>query len=174
MPPQNDISETQEVEEEILYLEQEINKNKIMKRRIVLALTFVFATTFIGCSSDDNGTSTASIVGKWRTEKFDYYIDGQFEETDITVEENESCPDNIEFKSNGTYVVLDYDAACTATAEDSGTYDFNGTTVTYGAEGMLDTGTVIQLTATEMIVDFTETSSQGVEFKNVGYFKRMD
>lgn len=144
-----------------------------MKRRIVLALAFVFATTLIGCGSDDSGSSNISIVGKWKTEKFDYYRNGQFEETQIIVEENASCPDNVEFKSDGTYVVLELDADCNDLVDDSGTYEFNGTTITYTSDGFVSKGTVMSLNATDMKVDYTETALDGVVYKNVGYFKRI-
>lgn len=149
-------------------------KITIMKRNLVVALTFIFATTFIGCSKDEDKSSTPSVVGKWRAEKFDYYTDGQFIETETIVEDNPSCPDNIEFKSNGTYIDIDNDVNCNSVVQDSGTYVFNGTTITYTAEGTSSIGTVISLTTTDMKIDFTETSLEGVVFKNVGYFKRIN
>ena len=136
-----------------------------MKRRIVLA-AFAFATTLIGCGSDDNGTSTASIVGKWRAEKFDYYRNGQLQQTQIIEEENASCPDNVEFKTNGTFVALELDADCNASVDDSGTYTFDGTTITYNSDASISTGTVISLNTTDMKVDFTETPSEGGVYKN--------
>lgn len=144
-----------------------------MKKKLVLAAAFVFATTLIGCGSDDNNTSTPSLVGKWRAEKFDYYRNGQFEETQIIEEENASCPDNVEFKTNGTFVALELDADCNASVDDSGTYTFDGTTITYNS-GLSPSGIVISLNATDLKVDFTVTSSEGVVYKNVGYFKRMN
>ena len=149
-------------------------KIKKMKKNLLLTLTFVLTTIFIGCSKDDNETSTPTIVGKWRTEKFDYYTDGQLDETVITVEDNSNCPDYIEFKSNGTYVAIENDANCNSTADESGTYVYNGTNLTTNSSGSITTITVISLTSTDFKTDFTETSSEGVIYKSVGYFKKTN
>ena len=104
-------------------------KIKIMKKNLLLALSIVFVTTLIGCSNDEDNNSSPTIVGKWRTVKYEYYTDGVLDETETTVEENSSCPDYIEFKDNGTYVVIDNDVNCNSTADESGTYDYNATTI---------------------------------------------
>lgn len=144
-----------------------------MRKNLLLTLA-VLATTLISCSKDDDATSTPSIVGKWKTEKFDYYTNGQLQETEVTIEDNASCPDFIEFKANYTYVVIENNANCNSTVDETGTYVFNGTTITNNSNGSLTIGTVISLTSTDMKIDFTETSSQGIVFKNVGYFKKVN
>lgn len=148
-------------------------KIKIMKN-LLLTLTFVLSTIFIGCNKDDDESSTQSIVGKWRTEKFDYYTDGQLTETEITVEDNTTCPDYIEFKANGTYVVIENDANCNSTADESGTYVYNGTTITTNTSGSITELIVLSLTSTDLKFDFSETTSEGVVYKNVGYLKKIN
>ena len=149
-------------------------KIEIMKKNLLLALSIVFVTTLIGCSNDEDNNSSPTIVGKWRTVKYEYYTDGVLDETETTVEENSSCPDYIEFKDNGTYVVIDNDVNCNSTADESGTYVYNGTTISTTSGGSTDVSTVITLTNTDLKTDFTETSSGGTVFKNVGYFKKIN
>ena len=91
-----------------------------MKKKLLLALSLGLMITFTGCSSDED-SSTTSIVGKWKSEKFDYYTNGVLDETVITVEENSSCPDYVEFKSNGTYVSIENEVNCNAKSYASGT-----------------------------------------------------
>ena len=125
-----------------------------MKKYLIAVLTIAFLATSISCSKDDDESSTQSIVGKWRTEKFDYYTDGQLTETEITVEDNTTCPDYIEFKANGTYVVIENDANCNSTADESGTYVYNGTTITTNSSGSLTELIVLSLTSTDLKFDF--------------------
>jgi hypothetical protein len=145
-----------------------------MKKLLLLKLTFVLTLICTGCSNDDDNNSTTSIVGKWRTEKFDYYTDNQFDNTEITVEENSTCPDYIEFKTNGNYESIDKDVDCVTSVDESGTYTFNGTTLTNNSNGSITTGTVTYLTTTDLKIEFIETSLGGTIFKNVGYFKKIN
>ena len=149
-------------------------KIKIMTKNLLLSLTLVFVTTLISCSKEDDNNSSPTIVGKWKTVKFEYYTDGVLDETETIVEENSTCPDYIEFKANGTYVVIDNNVNCNSTADESGTYVYNGTTISTTSAGSTDISTVITLTNTDLKTDFTETSSGGTVFKNVGYFKKIN
>ena len=144
-----------------------------MKKKLLLALSLGLMITFTGCSSDED-SSTTSIVGKWKSEKFDYYTNGVLDETVITVEENSSCPDYVEFKSNGTYVSIENDVNCNATADASGTYTYNGTNIFYNSWGVTESITVISLTSSRMKYDITETSSEGIVYKTVGYLKKIN
>ena len=141
-----------------------------MKKKLVITLALV--AIFSGCNNNDEGANQ-SIVGKWRTVKFDYYINGVFDETQTTVEENSTCPDYIEFKANGTYIVIENDANCNAAADESGTYEFNGTNITTTSNGSTEILTVISLTNTDLKTDFTD-SSGSAEYKSVGYFKKIN
>ena len=145
-----------------------------MKKNLLLALSFVFVTTFIGCSNDEDNNSSPTIVGKWKNVKFEYYTNGVLDETVNVVEDNVNCPDYGEYKDNGTYVVILNDANCNSTVDASGTYNYNGTSITSTSGGTTDITTVISLTSTDMKTDFTETSSNGTVFKNVGYFKKIN
>ena len=151
-------------------------KIKIMKKNLLLALSIVFVTTLIGCSNDEdnNSNSNPTIVGKWKNVKFEYYTNGVLDETVNVVEENSSCPDYIEYKDNGTYVVIFNDANCNSTADENGTYVYNGTTLSKTSGGSTDISTVITLTNTDLKTDFTETSSDGTVFKNIASFKRIN
>jgi len=145
-----------------------------MKKNVLLTLTLVLVSTLIGCSKDDDNNSSSSVVGKWRAVKFEYYTDGVLDETVTVVEDNSNCPDYVEYKSNGTYVVIENDANCNSTADESGTYVYNGTTLLKTSGGSTDTSIVISLTNTDLKTDFTETSSGGMVFKNVAYFKKVN
>ena len=151
-------------------------KIEIMKKNLLLALSIVFVTTLIGCSNDEdnNSNSNPTIVGKWKNVKFEYYTNGVLDETVNVVEENSSCPDYIEYKDNGTYVVIFNDANCNSTADENGTYVYNGTTLSKTSGGSTDISTVITLTNTDLKTDFTETSSDGTVFKNIASFKRIN
>lgn len=146
----------------------------IMKKSLLLTLTLILVTTLIGCSKDDDNNSSPTLVGKWRTVKFEYYTNGVLDETETIVEENSTCPDYIEFKTNGTYAVINNNANCNSTADESGSYVYNGTTIATTSAGSTDTSIVISLTNTDLKIDFTETSSDGTVFKNVGYFKKIN
>ena len=91
-----------------------------MKKNLLLKLTFVLTLIFTGCSNDDDNNSNPTIIGKWKTVKFEYYTNGVLDETVTTVEDNSNCPDYIEFKDNGTYVVINNDVNCNSTADESG------------------------------------------------------
>ena len=146
-----------------------------MKKNLLLKLTFVLTLIFTGCSHDDDNNSNPTIIGKWKTVKFEYYTNGVLDETVTTVEDNSTCPDYIEFKDNGTYVVINNDVNCNSTVDLSGgTYVYNGTTISTTSAGSTDISTVILLTNTDLKTDFTETSSGGIVFKNVGYFKKIN
>ncbi len=145
-----------------------------MKKYLIAVLTIVFLSTNISCSSDDSNDSTSSIIGKWRAEKFDYYTNGEFDETVINVEDNTNCPDYVEFKSNDTYVSIENDANCNSTVDESGTYVYNGTTIINNSGGSTTVLTVISLTSSDLKYDFTETSSEGVSYKTVGYLKKIN
>ncbi|MBX2887137.1 MAG: lipocalin family protein [Ferruginibacter sp.] len=149
-------------------------KDEIMKKYLLLSLILAFVSTIIGCSKDNNSSST--IVGKWRQVKFEYYTNGVLDSTVNKVEDNSNCPDYNEFKSNGTYVVIENDANCNSTADESGTYVYNGTNITFTniSNGSTYILTVISLTNTDLKTDLTETSSDGTVFKNVGYFKKIN
>ena len=149
-------------------------KIKVMKKNLLLVLSIVFVTTLIGCSNDEDNNSSPTIVGKWKNVKFEYYTDGVLVETETIVEENSSCPDYIEYKDNGTYVVIFNDANCNSTADENGTYVYNGTTLSKTSGGSTDISTVITLTNTDLKTDFTETASDGTVFKNVAYFKKIN
>ena len=145
-----------------------------MKKNLLLKLTFVLTLIFTGCSNDDDNNSNPTIIGKWKTVKFEYYTNGVLDETVTSVEDNSTCPDYIEFKDNGTYVVINNDVNCNSTADESRTYVYNGTTISTTSAGSTDISTVILLTNTDLKTDFTETSSGGIVFKNVGYFKKIN
>lgn len=145
-----------------------------MKKKLLVTLTLGLVLIFTGCNKDDKEvSSTSSIVGKWRTVKYDYYINGVFDETETTVEENATCPDYIEFKANSTYVVIENDANCNSIADESGTYLYNGTNIITNSNGTTEISTVLSLTNTDLKVDFTE-SSGSAEYKSVGYFKKVN
>lgn len=153
-----------------------------MKKHLLLTLTLAlfFVTTFIGCSKGDgidpgNGINPGStLVGKWRTVKTVYYENGVLDLTETTVEENSSCPDYVEFKNNGTYVTIDNDANCYSTTVESGTYNLSGSTISITSGGSTYSATVTTLTNTDLITDFTQTSSSGNVYRSVRYFKKIN
>lgn len=147
-----------------------------MKKNLLLSLTLIIVTTFIGCSKDDdnNPNSSPTIVGKWRAVKFEYYTNGVLDQTVNVVEDNSNCPDYGEYKDNGTYVVILNDANCNSTADENGTYVYNGTTLSKTSGGSTDIATVITLTNTDLKTDLTETSLDGTVFKTVASLKRIN
>lgn len=145
-----------------------------MKKKLLVTLTLAFVTTFISCSKNDGENSTPTIVGKWRAEKFDYYINGQLNETVIKVEDNLNCSDYVEFKSNNTYLSIENNANCNSTVDESGTYIYDGTNLTTNSNGSSETLTVMSLTSSDLKYDLTETSSGGITYKTVGYLKKIN
>lgn len=145
-----------------------------MKKNVLFTLTLVLVTTFIGCSKDDDNSSSSSIVGKWKAVKFEYYINGVLDNTEIVVEDNSNCPDYVEFKSNGTFIEIENDANCNASTYDSGSYVFNGTNITFNTANETTSQPVLSLTQTDMKTEFTETSIDGTVFKNVAYRKKIN
>lgn len=146
-----------------------------MKKNLLLKLTFILTLIFTGgCSNNDDNNSNPTIVGKWKAVKFEYYTNGVLDETVNVVEDNTNCPDYVEFKSNGTYVSIENDANCNSTADENGTYVYNGTTIATTSAGSTNVSTVILLTNTDLKTDLTETSSGGIVYKNIGYFKKIN
>ena len=149
-------------------------KLKIMKKKLLVSLTLVLTLAFMGCSKDENNSSTATIVGKWKTVKGEYYTNGLLVNEEIVVEDNSNCPDYLEFKSNGTYVSIFNDASCNSTTDEIGSYIFNGTTIIINSGGFTANYTVVSFTGNELKTEFTETSSDGTVYKDVIYRTKIN
>lgn len=145
-----------------------------MKKKLLVSLTLVLTLTFMGCSKDDGNSSNSTIVGKWKAVKFEYYTNGVLDEEDIVVEDNSSCPDYLEYKSNGTYVSIENDASCNSITDESGSYVYNGSNITVNSGGLTAAYTVVSFTGNELKTEFTETSSDGTVFKNVAYRTKIN
>ncbi|MDR6968902.1 hypothetical protein J2X31_002928 [Flavobacterium arsenatis] len=144
-----------------------------MKKISILLVAFV-ALTFSSCGSDDNGTNTASIIGKWEYSQTGDVIEGvEFLETyDHTTGCNK---DYIEFKSNGTFDDVWYSngaSGCTSD-NDSGTWAQNGVTITtaYGEQDA-EEGEILTLNETTLKVRFVDTS-EGMTQTYVTVLKRQ-
>jgi Lipocalin-like domain len=130
-----------------------------MKKISVLLIAFV-TLAFSSCSSDDNGNSTASIVGKWEYTQTGEVIEGV--EVLETYDHTAGCDkDYMEFKSDGTFDDVWYSngtSGCTSD-NDSGTWAQNGTTITtaYGEQDP-EEGEILILNETTLKVRFVDTS----------------
>ncbi|ELM3651473.1 hypothetical protein RYR30_002473 [Flavobacterium psychrophilum] len=148
----------------------------IMKKNLLLTLTLIIITTLIGCSKNDdnNSNSSPTIVGKWREVKFESYKNDVLDQTNNYIEDNSNCPDYDEYKDNGTYVVVFNDVNCNSTIKQNGTYVHNGITLSLTSGGSTNISKVTKLTNTDLIIEFTENSSDGNVFKEVEYYKRIN
>jgi hypothetical protein len=74
-----------------------------MKKKILFSLMalFMLSLTFTSCGDDDDDDNGASIVGKWKETSYVWYED---DSNTPQTDEKYTAGDEIEFKSDGTYV----------------------------------------------------------------------
>ncbi len=153
-----------------------LRRKKIMKNYLVSALALLSVSLFTGCSKDDDNVATPepTIVGKWKAVKYEDYLNNTLVNTENAIEDNNSCPDYLDFKANAAYEYIDKDGDCVATVDDSGTYTFNGSILTLN---IINDGTytvkVTKLTNTEIVFESTETLQNGDTKKEVEYFTKL-
>jgi hypothetical protein len=147
-----------------------------MKNYLVAALALLSVSLFTGCSKNDDNVATPAptLTGKWKGVKDESYLNNTLANTENFVEDNNSCPDYIEFKSNGSYEVIEKDGDCVATVDDSGTYTFNGSILILDYTGSGSTTVkVTKLTDTELVFEASETLSNGTVKKEVEYYSKL-
>jgi hypothetical protein len=127
-------------------------------------LTTLFLTFFVllnSCSSDDDSSNHASIVGKWA-----FNSTSINNGTPIPYDDHEVCgKDYLEFKSNNTYMEVDvWD--CELDIVDYGTYTKNNNQLVIISEDFTMNAEILELTNTtltiKMNVDFDDNGTTDV------------
>jgi hypothetical protein len=139
-----------------------------MKKIILPALMVGLLTA---CSDDDKKSNQA-LIGKWQTIKEEQYSGNDLVYSDIIEEENISCPDYTEFKSDGNCQFIEMDTNCEYNTDNIGPYTFDGTNFKITVEGESQTYKMLSLTATEMSMQETYTEN-GATIKHTIFFKKL-
>jgi len=132
-----------------------------MKKLIIL---FVFALVtilnFTSCSSDNESSSSSSIVGKWNFSKFSTTFNG-VTSPEMDYDGNESgCPkDYVEFKTGGVFNEGDYTGSTCVLDQLAGTWVQSGSTITLTEGTDVVTVQVVSVTSSTLKVKSTETDS---------------
>ena len=114
-------------------------------KKVLSLLAIVLVLT--SCSKDD--ATKASIIGKWKVIKIEYFLNNTPVGTELETQDNASCPDYIEIKANGTIEEIENDANCTIKSANSNfTYVGNVITKTVSGQKL----TVVELTNTDMTI----------------------
>ena len=113
-------------------------------KKIKLILLFLSVVVIAACSSDDDNTESGQIEGVWKADLF--YMEGEVDEGEFTVEGIDFSGMKVDFKPDGTYVsdgdsftvkytmnMMGQEFSDTATNENpfnEGTWEKNGNTLT--------------------------------------------
>ena len=114
-------------------------------KKVLSLLAIVLVLT--SCSKDD--ATKASIIGKWKVIKIEYFLNNTPVGTELETQDNASCPDYIEIKANGTIEEIENDANCTIKSANSN-FTYVGNVITKTASGQKLT--VVELTNTDMTI----------------------
>ena len=139
-----------------------------MKRILLPALLIGLLTA---CSDDDKKSSQA-LIGKWQPIKVNTYQGKDLVDSYDFEQDNNSCPDYAEFKSDGKMISIDMDANCQHQEDILGVYTFDGSNLKVTIDGEDENYKMSSLTATEFIIEDTY-SDGGVTYKEVLNFKKI-
>lgn len=133
-----------------------------MKKLIILfAFSLVSGINFTSCSSSDNeSSSSSSIVGKWNFGKFSTTFNG-VTSPEMDYDGNESgCPkDYVEFKTGGVYNEGDYSGSTCVLDSFAGTWIQSGSTITITEGTDVITAQVVSVTSSTLKLKATETDN---------------
>jgi hypothetical protein len=132
-----------------------------MKKIIVLfAFALISILNFTSCSSEDDSSTSSSIVGKWNFSKISTTING-VTSPEMDYDDNElGCPkDFVEFKTGGIYTEGDYSGSTCLLDSSAGTWVQSGSNITITQGTDVFTAEVVSVTSTTLKVKATETDS---------------
>ncbi len=140
-------------------------------KKFIFILPILFL--FMGCPPDDGDEpQTYSIVAKWKFVKQEYYENNTLVDTEIE-EQNDNCPDYVEFKSNNTFETVYHDENCIPEIDESGTYVYSNNTLSTTSSVETYNLTVSSLTDTELILEEVYTEN-GITFRDVSIFEILE
>jgi hypothetical protein len=129
-------------------------------KKIIISIVFALVSgiNFTSCSSDDDSTPSASIIGKWNYSTMSTTING-VTSPEIDWDGNEpGCPkDYVEFKTGGVLSEGDYLGSNCELNTFSGTWSQNGNTITI-TEGPISLSAEL-VTVTSSMLKFKATES---------------
>ena len=132
-----------------------------MKKAIIFfVFTLVLGMSFPSCSSSDDPSNSASIVGKWNFSKMSAVVNG-VPSPEMDYDGNESgCPkDYLEFKSGGVYNEADYDGSSCILDIYAGTWVQNGNTITITEGTDVITAEIVSITSTVLKLKASEVDN---------------
>ena len=144
-----------------------------MKKLIIL---FVFALVtglnFTSCSSDNESSSSSSIVGKWNFSKFSITSSGVTSPEEDYDDNEAGCPkDYFEFKNGGVFNNASYSGSTCVIDLSSGTWVQSGNTVTLTIDNEVIIFQVVSVTSSTLKVKTTETDSGVTYTINITFTK---
>jgi len=144
-----------------------------MKKAIIFfVFTLVLGMVFPSCSSNDDDSNSASVVGKWNFSKMSAVING-VTSPEIDYDGNESgCPkDYLEFKSGGVYNGGDYDGSACALGISAGTWVQTGNTLTITEGTDVISAEIISVTSSMLKLKASETDNGITYIVNITFTK---
>jgi len=144
-------------------------------KKIVLPVLLIGLLTACAGDNSDSKKSNQALIGKWQTIKEEEYSGNDFKDleySEVNEEENNSCPDYTEFKSDGSCQTVDMDANCAHETNYIGPYTFDGTNFKITVEGESQTYKVVSLSTTEISMEEIYTED-AVTYKHTIFFKKL-
>jgi len=138
------------------------NLKEISMKKTIMFFVFTLGLVmfFPSCSSDDDSSNSASVVGKWNFSKMSTVINGVASpEMDYDGNETGCAKDFLEFKSGGIYTETDYFGSACELDSSTGTWIQSGSTITITEGPDVITAQVISVTSSVLKVKATETDS---------------
>ena len=143
-------------------------------KKLIILFVFVLVTglNLTSCSSDNESTSSSSIVGKWNFSKYSTTFNG-VTSPEMDYDGNESgCPkDFIEFKTGGVYNEGDYSGSTCVLDSFAGTWVQSGSNITITEGTDVITAQVVSVSSSVLKVKATETDSGVTITVNITFVK---
>ena len=144
-----------------------------MKKLIMLfVFTLVSSLNFTSCTSDNESSSSSSIVGKWNFSKVSITSSGVTSPEEDWDENEPGCPKNyVEFKTGGVFNDASYSGSTCVLDISSGTWAQSGSTVTLTDGTEVITFQVVSVTSSTLKVKVTETDNGVTITLNITFTK---
>jgi|Laugresbdmm110sd_1035091.scaffolds.fasta_scaffold145308_1 hypothetical protein len=130
----------------------------------------------VSCSKDDEapltGTPT-SVVGKWMLLEINFYSNNVLVNTEIENQDNNTCPDYIQFNSNRTYNNILKDANCNITFSSNGHYIYDPSLHILRITETGESFAVINITNNDLTTELSYTES-GIPKKRKAYYQKIN